>query len=102
MAGLHGAGGAGDGAGRARSDLDAVESGSGAVNAGEFTHHPLTDCAEGIVGKRVHGWLVNPLALDVGIPAFPDGGGTVVHLVAPARIFALLHEDAREVMMASG
>ena len=68
--------------------------------AGDRLKQPLADRAVGIVVVGVHpGRMRAAIGLD-GVPAFPDRGGSRLHLIEPAGRFLLQEERCGQLVFA--
>ncbi len=67
------------------------ESGLGGIgaDAGGSLPNPLADTSVGIVVETVHTAGTHAFFEHIAVPAFPDGGGAVVHGIEPAGVLPL-------------
>ena len=74
--------------------IQALEAGQvhAGVDAGGIFPQPLAHAAIGIVVEAVHTAGAHTGILHIAVPAFPDGGGAVIHGVQPAGVLPLEKE----------
>src|SRR2546421_5629334 len=90
---------------RVNDDMVVAATTTECVDAGEAGEHPFADRAEGVVGEGIHGCVLfaaETLFFRVAVPAFPNCGCALIHLIAPGWKLMALEKLDCEIVLAGG